>query len=390
VTGWVRGPLSLKIESEDYKNSIFNVKAASFAFSPDKAFVKEQIIDAGNGLESDYKRLGKKVKNKIILCNIKLATEDTSLRNVSLRAKTQFAINNKAKAIIFIDERPNGAIYTGRLSFNGKPCPIPAICINGHDGEKLRSDIVAGKKITATLEMSNQNGIFKPRNIIGTIKGNSNPEEIVIVCGHLDSWDVGTGAIDNGMGSMEITDIARTFKALNLKTKRTIWFINFMGEEIGLLGSKAFVEDLKKKDILKNIRCVINLDITGNPKGFRTNREEMKNFIDSIGKQMNVIDSVFQNKNAVEMGTSTDHQYFMMEGITVIRPINNMKTPTDCYHSDCDTFDKIYKTDMVNETRFTSMLLYSIANANKLPEKLDVEENNKLLIKLGMKELIKK
>jgi Zn-dependent M28 family amino/carboxypeptidase len=95
--------------------------------------------------------------------------------------------------------------------------------------------------------MTNFSGMIKARNVIATIKGKTMPNEKVVVGGHLDSWDLATGAIDNGIGSFSVLDMARTFKVLNLQPERTVEFVMFMGEEEGLLGSKAYVRTVGKR-----------------------------------------------------------------------------------------------------------------------------------------------
>src|SRR6476660_9083041 len=79
-------------------------------------------------------------------------------------------------------------------------------------------------------------------NTVAEIRGSEKPDEVVIVGGHLDSWDLGTGATDNGTGSTAVIEAARALQKLNLQPKRTIRFVLFTGEEQGLNGSRAYVK----------------------------------------------------------------------------------------------------------------------------------------------------
>ena len=79
-------------------------------------------------------------------------------------------------------------------------------------------------------------------NTVAEIRGSEKPDEVVIIGGHLDSWDLGTGATDNGTGSMAVLEAARALQKLGVKPKRTIRFVLFTGEEQGLNGSKAYVK----------------------------------------------------------------------------------------------------------------------------------------------------
>ena len=110
------------------------------------------------------------------------------------------------------------------------------------------------KIYTARIQVQNTSDEITARNVIATVKGTDLAEEVVLVGGHLDSWDLATGALDNGIGSFTITDIARTFRKLNLAPRRTVRFVLFMGEEEGLLGSTDYVEYLKSTGEIENIR----------------------------------------------------------------------------------------------------------------------------------------
>src|SRR6185436_4813978 len=143
---------------------------------------------------------------------------------------------------------------------------IPAVCISKEDGEKLRMQLENGK-LYSHITMTNFSGMIKARNVIATIKGKTMPNEKVVVGGHLDSWDLATGAIDNGIGSFSVLDIARAFKANKLTPKRTVKFVMFMGEEQGLLGSRYMVEEAVKDGSIENIKAMLNFDMTGNPIG---------------------------------------------------------------------------------------------------------------------------
>src|SRR5437867_10182389 len=84
-------------------------------------------------------------------------------------------------------------------------------------------------------------------NVIGDIKGSEHPEQLVIVSGHLDSWDLGTGAIDDAAGVAVSMDAANLIEKLHLKPKRTIRVIAWMNEENGLRGSKQYAKDNEKE-----------------------------------------------------------------------------------------------------------------------------------------------
>ena len=213
-------------------------------------------------------------------------------------------------------------------------------------------------------------------------------KEKIIIGGHLDSWDLATGAMDNGIGSFTILDIARVFQSLNLRPKRTIEFVMFMGEEQGLLGSKAMVKKYKEEGKIDQVQLMVNLDMVNNAKGFNAmGRPELRKFFDEIGKKIKEVDSTFTNVNQNSAGLHSDHQPFMIEGVPVCSPSGNFPVKAyNCYHANCDRFDLIDKKQIGNNVRFTAMMLYALAEAEALPvKKMNDQETKEFLIKQNLK-----
>ncbi len=207
------------------------------------------------------------------------------------------------------------------------------------------------------------------RNVVATLKGTEFPNEKIVVGGHLDSWDLATGAIDNGIGSFAVMDMARSFKALNLKTKRTVEFILFMGEEQGLLGSKAYVEQAMKAKKLDQVKFMLNYDMTNDPKGFSTSRAEMKDLFTSWGAQITKLDTGFKNIFNAGAGLHSDHQPFMLEGVPTGGGAGG-KLPNNSgqfYHSNGDSFKLVDEQGLKNTVRYSAMLTYALANTPVIP-----------------------
>ena len=188
--------------------------------------------------------------------------------------------------------------------------------------------------------MTNFSGLIKARNVVATIKGKTLPNEKIVIGGHLDSWDLATGAIDNGIGSFSVLDMARTFKKLNLQPARTIDFVMFMGEEEGLLGSRAYVEDAVKNKTIDQIRYMMNYDMSNDIKGYSTSAEDSRELFTSIGAIAHSIDTSFSNLFRVGAGLHSDHQPFMLQGVPTGGGAGGglPKNAGPCYHADCDVF----------------------------------------------------
>ncbi|WP_226390017.1 M20/M25/M40 family metallo-hydrolase [Penaeicola halotolerans] len=384
VVSWTRGTIETQIGAE---GKLEYLPSVSLAHSPVEADVTGEIVDMGNGIQADYEAKPGAVKDKIALVYIGIlpdSPEGTS--NLHRSEKAKLAIDNGAKAIIIYNQVKDKVLLTGTASVDGDLIPIPAVCIGYEDGIALREKMKAQKQF-ARVQMTNTSAPIKARNVIATIKGSELPEEKIIIGGHLDSWDLATGATDNGLGTFAIMDMARSFKQLGLKPKRTIEFIMFMGEEQGLLGSRAYVEEAKANGTLDQVKYMFNQDMSGNPIGMNLGgRTEAEAFFKEVGQKINGIDSLYSNLTRTGAGLHSDHQPFMLEGVPTMSPISNLNADIFlCYHADCDDFDLIVEEHILNNVRFSGMVLYALADADQLPAaKLSDEETKTFMQEKGL------
>jgi hypothetical protein len=389
VESWSRGTLSVKIGTD--LNNLQTVKSVSLAHAPVKANVKLELVDMGNGLEEDYINNPGKVTGKIAVVYLGiLPGSKAGLKNLHRSEKTALSTKYGAKGIIIINTATGGILLTGTASVTGKLIPDPAVCIGKEDGLKLKEDM---QKAThyASIDMINQSGLIKARNVIATIKGKTMPKEKVIVGGHLDSWDLATGAIDNGIGSFAVIDMARTYMALKLQPERTVEFVLFMGEEEGLLGSRAYVDQAMKNNTLDQVRYMLNYDMTNDPKGFSTTIAESKDLFVGIGAIAQTFDTSYKNLFNNGAGLHSDHQPFMLQGIPTGGGAGG-RLPNNagpCYHADCDDFKLVDEKGLKNTVRNGAMLLYGIADSKELKSRRFTDtEVRDFMIKNNLKEAL--
>ena len=382
VEAWSRGTVSLTIAGD-------SVKAVTLGHSPIQADVTGEVVDMGNGLEMDYSTNPEAVKGKLALIYIGiLEGSKKEATNLHRSEKTAIAINHGAIGVIIINAVDKGVLLTGTASVTGELIPIPAVCIGKETGMKLK-ETLKKNKVSAHLVMTNHSDMIKARNVIATLPGTDLPEEKVVIGGHLDSWDLATGAIDNGIGSFAVLDIARAFQANKLKPRRTVQFVMFMGEEQGLLGSRHMVKQMVSDGSINNIKYMMNCDMTGNPVGINAGGKITDTtFFANIGATIQKIDTIYKNKLSNRSGLHSDHQPFMLEGVPVLSMHSNLdRSIYGCYHSDCDDFKLVNETHIRNTSRFGTMILYGLANAEKLPaEKMDSETTRQFMIDNNLRE----
>jgi hypothetical protein len=201
-------------------------------------------------------------------------------------------------------------------------------------------------------------------NTVADIRGTEKPDEMVMIGGHLDSWDLAPGATDDGTGTMAILEVARTLKAIGATPKRTIRFVMFSGEEEGLLGSRAYVQS-HLADTTKISACFV-MDIgSGKLRGIALQgRENVKPIMDSIlapFKSMGVIDVNLRNQGG------TDHLSFDRVGIPGFSFIQDPLEYGKTHHSQTDTFDHVSKDDVYEATIVMASTVLKVAN---LPDML--------------------
>lgn len=374
VESWSR--LTNETRIGNSKDSLIKITSVTLAHSPVESKVLSEMIDLGNGLEEDYLRDSTKVKGKIALVYLGvLPGSPSGTQSLHRSEKAALAAKYGASGIMIINGVRGGVLLTGTASVTGKLITIPAVCIGFENGMRIKEKLKTGKQY-ASLSMTNFSGKIKARNVIATLKGSVFPDEKIVVGAHLDSWDLATGAIDNGIGAFGVMDMARNFKALNLSAKRSVEFVLFMGEEQGLLGSKAYVDVAKHLDKIDHIRFMLNYDMTNDPKGFSSSRKEMKTLFAAWGAEINKIDSGFKNIFYTGAWLHSDHQPFMLQGIPIGGgtggSLPNNSAPY--YHSDGDVFKLVDEQELKNTVRYSTMLIYGLANVDQIPVQRQSED----------------
>lgn len=384
VNAWSRGKVTtLLLPWQD------TIPSVSLGHSPVSANITGEVVDLGSGLMDDYAGIGDKLEGKIALVYIGVlegAPEGT--RNLHRSEKAELAIQHGAAGIIIYNRVQGGVLLTGTASVTGELLPVPAVCIGLEDGNALKERL-SKERVRAQITMTNHSGPIRARNVIATLPGSELPDERVIVGGHLDSWDLATGAIDNGIGSFAVLDIARTFMANGLRPKRTVQFAFFMGEEQGLLGSTHMVREEESANTIDQIKFMMNLDMSGNPIGINVSGAAVDSaFFRQLGERIRNVDTIYTAGFSSRAGLHSDHQPFMLAGIPIISVHSNLdRFIYDCYHADCDSFLLVNEEHMRNTTRFGTMMLYSVADADTLPaKKMNSEETRQFMIDNGLAE----
>ena len=253
----------------------------------------------------------------------------------------------------------NRLAHTGAMGYRDGVDKIPGAAVSYEDAETIASLAKEGKvKIHLTLTPQTLPDT-ESYNVIADLKGTEKPDEVVIVSGHLDSWDLGQGAIDDGAGVAVSMSALYLVKQLNLKPKRTIRFIAWMNEENGGRGSAGYAEE--QKDNMAKHFAAIEADLgASHPLGFFfAGKPEALNFLAPIS---NVLTVQGAGLSQVQANVGADVGPMTQKGVPSFAPWFNQQTYFNYHHTAADTFDKINPHELAENASVVAVLAYGLAN----------------------------
>jgi len=341
----------------------FKVRAVSIAWAPALTARHVSVVDVGGGTEADLKRAGD-ISGKMILVHSDVLKTWGDLFNEYMKAPPVIdaAVKGKVKAIAFIATREHDVLYRHTNAMGGEIDRIPMVLVAREDGERIGRLLTSGHPVWADLSIPNEiGGPVVASNVVAEIKGSEKPEEFVILGAHLDSWELGTGALDNGCNSALVVDALRTIKAAGLKPRRTIRFILFSGEEEGMLGSRAYATAHRKElDHAVGV-AVIDAGI-GHVTGFTLGgRKDIAEAVGSLVVPLKQFSANVLTTDDVEWGT--DNFDFLLEGVPTLVANQEEGNYLVNYHAVSDTFDKVDIPRLKKHVAEMTVVVFGIANA---------------------------
>lgn len=286
----------------------------------------------------------------------------------TVRAEMAFFNTEQPGAVIFGSEKLYGLENMSAVSREYKPAAFAAAYATGESFRQLWRLADAGAvEAAVNIDATFGKDEMEVYNTVAEIPGTEKPDEVVIIGGHLDSWDLGTGATDNGTGSMAVLEAARALVKSGAKPKRTIRFILFTGEEQGLNGSRAYVK--QHKDELGKISGVLIHD-TGTGKtltlGLMANypaRETLSYVLNPLARAKEV---GLAEPSLREMGGS-DHVPFDAEGVPAFWCLQDPADYDRSHHSQADTIERVRWDDLAEGAQVLAVFAYNVA---QLPDLL--------------------
>lgn len=339
----------------------FLVHAVSMAWISPIPPTSARVVDVGMGSPEEFAKAGD-IAGAIVLVHSKVLATWDDLFEEYFRAPGIIArsLAGKAKIIAFSSSRDYDILYRHINTMTGKMDVIPQVLLAREDGLRIARLIAHGEKVQMSVSLPNKVGpTITAHNVIAEIKGGDLANEVVIFGAHLDSWNLGTGALDNGCNAATVVDAVRAIKAAGIRPRRTMRFILFSGEEQGMLGSLAYVRAHRGE--LDNLTTVYVLDAgDGAFTGFSTQGRK------DTGAALAPLLQPFAQWKATEItndaAVGTDNYDFMIEGVPTILPNQETSNYLINYHATSDTYDKVDFAQLKKNEAMSAELMVELAN----------------------------
>ena len=356
--GWQRGTATeLRMSATDTA-----VPAFSLPGSP-SATIEADLVDFGSATDDDIVRAGEQLGGKVALIS---ASTPPRTKAMHRDEKVARAAQRGARAVIWLRDQPGQLAETGALFFHNSP-RIPGIAISLEDGLRLIRWLARGERVPVRIRTDDTPRTLTSWNLVGDLPGREYPDELVLVGAQDDGHDIAEGAHDNGSGVAAIVEAARGLARQRSALRRTVRFIAFGVEELGLFGAYAYAK--AHRDDFGGARLMFNLDTIAQPgatKGVATQRRsELRPALEAIGRAMG---EPFPVDDQLSM--YSDQFPFVVQGVpsAVLTSPDAPKTGgRGVGHTTADTLDKVHRLSLKLSALFTARLALYVANAPDWP-----------------------
>lgn len=330
------------------------------------------------GSFEELKALGEaKVKGKIVCFDVPFTDYGTTVAYRGNCAIEAAKLGGVAALIRSISPVSLDTPHTGAMRYDKDVPRIPAAALTLESATQLRRLQERGERIRLKLVLENETlPDAESANVVAEIRGSEKPEEIVLISGHLDSWDVGQGAQDDGVGCMNVWEAARLIRQVGLKPKRTIRVVLFTNEENGLCGGLAY-RDAHKAELPLHVAMLesdggnglirgFGLELTGaRGRGNQPSPGATPSTQSEILEKLRAFAPAFETLGGGTFAaghSGADIGPSVQLGVPGIGVDHNGGHYWDIHHTWADTFDKVDKKTMQKNTAIIATLTYLLAD----------------------------
>lgn len=358
VPHWVRGEESLEMITPVPRKLTMLGLGNSIATPTDGIAAEAVVVRNFDELEA----LGERVRGKIVVYNAPFTNYGATVRYRSAGASRAARYGAVAAIVRSVTPVSLQTPHTGAMIYDETQPKIPAAAITIEGAELLQRMQDRGERTTLRLKMEAKfMADAESANTIAEIRGSEKPDEVVLVSGHFDSWDVGQGAHDDGGGCIIAWEAVRLLKELGLRPRRTIRVVLWTNEENGLRGGNAY-RDAHLTELSKHIFAIETDSGVYRPEGFglaatappqaRANLQAIVKLLAAIGA-----DRIAENGGGADIGP------IMREGVVGGSFDVEGSHYFDIHHTAADTLDKIDPKDLALCVATVAVVAYTVADA---------------------------
>lgn len=347
--------------------------------------ITANVVDVGDGQEADFARVGTSARGSIVLVHSSVLQTLDELFQEYMQAPgiIDRGVAAGVAAILWTSSRERGLLYRHTNSTDGTLDKLPQAIVAREDAQRLARFLAARQSVRVRLDIPNRtSGPVEQQNVIAEIRGREKPDEYVVVGAHLDSWELGTGALDNGCNAALVIEVARDIIATGMRPRRSIRFMLFSGEEQGLLGSWAYVRAHRAE--MDHVAGVVVIDegigrITGFSMGGRHDTEAALRAI------LKPVEAWGPTEDTFDAMWGTDHFDFMLEGVPTLVANQEAANYMINYHAASDTLDKVDIREVKLNAAIIGVTAFGIAeNAERFGPRQSRAEIEAMLKQTGL------
>ena len=350
------------------------LRAVAYGYSPGIAADSIPVLDIGRGDPAAIREAGRRLRGIALLADVASAEAVAAAAEVG------------AAAFLRISIEPGRLPQTRLAPWEDPPAPLPVLGLAYEDGRWLRRQLATGS-VALGLSVVAETSAGSAANVVAEWKG-SDPrvsDEVFLLGAHLDAWDLGDGAVDNGTGVLAVMAAARALAAAESRPRRTVRIVLFAGEELGLWGSRTYVRDHAAEVV--NIVAMMNLDMVGAALGYgATGHSEADTLFAELVQEPRLRDLGLTAEVDHAGGLGTDNQPFVLAGVPTIYVRSSLPPEVlRWYHNAGDTLDKIDLDSVRSTAAAAAAAAWTLADHPGRPLRhLSPEETRQLLRHLGV------
>ena len=341
----------------------FSLRAASSALSPAVArAIEVDLVDGGSGEPGGISTGAASFRGKVALVQLDQvgSFDDIAKEQRDAMVAMGEAEEVGALAVLFLSTRPHRLLYRHINNVAGRLDRIPSALVAREDGLRLLRLLRGGERVRVGLRMPNRiGGPYETANVVAEIPGGDLADEIVLVGAHLDSWDMGTGCLDNAANVALVIHLARSVRAAGVVPRRTLRFVLFGGEELGLFGSRSYVER-HRSELDRHVAAIVHDMGAGPLLGYSVGgREQLLPKLEEILPSPGPGQEYRHTREAFFL---SDNFTFVLHGVPSLFAVQDTSAFYLTYHSEADTLDKIEQSHVTDAAVAAASVTIGIAN----------------------------